>query len=51
MLLKRKRFIENDEAFVETVLDRLILFGDISALVNDYKKKRRRIEQSKRLAG
>lgn len=39
MLLERERFIENYEEFVDAVLDRLILFGDISALVNDYKKK------------
>lgn len=31
---------ENDEEFVDAILDRLILFGDISTLVNDYKKNR-----------
>ena len=40
MLLERERFIENDEEFVDAVLDRLILFGNISTLVNDYKNKR-----------
>ena len=39
-LLESERFTENDEEFVDAVLDRLILFGDIAALVNDYKKKR-----------
>jgi len=40
MLLERDRFIDNDEQFVNAILDRLILFGDIAQLVNDYKKKR-----------
>lgn len=40
MLLERERFIENDAEFVDAVLDRLILFGNISTLVNDYKNKR-----------
>ncbi len=40
MLLEREKFIKNDVEFVDAILDRLILFGDISALVNDYKKKR-----------
>jgi|GEM_PF-1800441 len=40
MLLERDRFIENDEEFVNAILDRLILFGDITSLVNDYKIKR-----------
>ena len=30
MLLERERFTENNEEFVDAVLDRLILFGDIS---------------------
>jgi tetratricopeptide (TPR) repeat protein len=40
MSLERNGFIENDEEFVNAVLDRLILFGDISSLVNEYKKQR-----------
>lgn len=40
MLLERERFIENDELFVNAVLDRLILFGDISTLVNEYKNRK-----------
>ena len=40
MLLEKKDFIENDDEFVNAVLDRLILFGDISSLVNEYKKRR-----------
>ena len=40
MLLERERFIENDEEFVDAVLDRLILFGNISTLINEYKNKR-----------
>lgn len=40
MLLERERFIENDEIFVNAVLDRLILFGDISTLVNEYKNRK-----------
>lgn len=39
-LMLLERFTENDEGFVDAVLDRLILFGDISTLVNDYKNKR-----------
>lgn len=39
-LLERERFTKNDEEFVDAILDRLILNGDISALVNDYKKNR-----------
>lgn len=40
MLLENKRFIENDDDFVNAVLDRLILFGNITLLVNEYKKNR-----------
>lgn len=40
MLLEKEQFIESDEEFVNAVLDRLILFGDITSLVNEYKIKR-----------
>ena len=40
MLLDRDRFINNDEEFVNAVLDRLLLFGDIQSLVIDYKTRR-----------
>ena len=39
-LLERDRSIENDEEFVNAILDRLVLFGDISSLVIEYKKQR-----------
>ena len=39
-LLENERFIENDDEFVNAILDRLILFGNITTLVNEYKKKR-----------
>lgn len=40
MLLEKEQFIENDEEFVDAVLDRLTLFGDITLLVTEYKNKR-----------
>lgn len=40
MLLEKEQFIENDEDFVNAVLDRLTLFGDITLLVAQYKNKR-----------
>lgn len=40
MLLEKEQYIENDEEFVNAMLDRLILFGDITSLVNEYKNKR-----------
>lgn len=40
MLLEVEQNIENDEEFVNAVLDRLILFGDITSLVNEYKNRR-----------
>ena len=40
MLLEKEQFIENDEEFVNAVLDRLTLFGNITSLVNEYKNKR-----------
>jgi tetratricopeptide (TPR) repeat protein len=39
-LLENERVIQNDEEIVNVILDRLILFGNITTLVNEYKKKR-----------
>ena len=39
-LLENKGFIENDEEYLDAILDRLILFGDITQVVNKYKKDR-----------
>ena len=40
MLLENEQYIENDEEFLNVVLDRLTLFGNINSLVNKYKNKR-----------
>jgi hypothetical protein len=40
MLLENEQYIENDEEFLNAVLDRLTLFGNINSLVNEYKNKR-----------
>lgn len=40
MLLERDRFIDNDDEFINAILDRLILFGDVSSLITEYKKRR-----------
>ena len=38
MLLEKSK--EKDDEFVDAILDRLILFGDITSLVEEYKKRR-----------
>lgn len=40
MLLDRKRFTDNDEEFVNAILDRLNLYGDIKEVIQKYKKKK-----------
>lgn len=40
MLLERDKFVENDEPFVNEILDRIIKFGNVTPLINKYKKAR-----------
>ena len=40
MLLEKVDLSENNDEFVNAVLDRLTLFGNITALVEEYKQKR-----------
>src|SRR5690554_5341934 len=42
LLLEKEQATRNNQDLINAILDRLIVFGDISKLVKDFKKRKRR---------